>query len=131
VARVFKELGYIEQWGSGIQRIRAACLEWGLAEPRIREKGDFVDVEFYRPGFEAAVPDSAGYDQIAPDTLTVQECEVLVYVDEHDRVTTADVEMLLSVKARRAREVLKEMTEKGLLERRGSARSTFYMRAGE
>ena len=54
VARVFKELGYIEQWGSGIQRIRVACLDWGLAEPRIREKGDFVDVEFYRPGFEGA-----------------------------------------------------------------------------
>ncbi|MDP2832968.1 MAG: putative DNA binding domain-containing protein [Pseudomonadota bacterium] len=26
IARVFKELGYIEQWGSGIQRIKSACL---------------------------------------------------------------------------------------------------------
>ncbi|MEI7898831.1 MAG: RNA-binding domain-containing protein, partial [bacterium] len=42
IARVFKELGYIEQWGSGIQRIKSACLAQGLAEPRIREKGDFV-----------------------------------------------------------------------------------------
>jgi ATP-dependent DNA helicase RecG len=49
VARIFKELGYIEQWGSGIQRIKTACTAVGLAEPRIREKGDFVDVEFYRP----------------------------------------------------------------------------------
>ena len=49
VARIFKELGYIEQWGSGIQRIKTACTAIGLTEPRIREKGDFVDVEFYRP----------------------------------------------------------------------------------
>lgn len=55
IARVFKELGYIEQWGSGIQRIRAACLAQGLVEPQIQEKGDFVDVEFYRP-----LPDTAG-----------------------------------------------------------------------
>jgi hypothetical protein len=48
IARVFKELGYIEQWGSGIARIKGACEARGLAEPRIREKGDFVDVEFYR-----------------------------------------------------------------------------------
>ncbi|PZO13693.1 MAG: ATP-dependent DNA helicase [Leptolyngbya foveolarum] len=128
IARVFKALGYIEQWGSGIQRIRSACLAWRLAEPRIREKGDFVDVEFYRPEFEATVPDSAGYRQIVPDTLTVQESEVLGYVDEYSRVTTADVERLLSVKSRRAREVLKEMAEKELLEKRGSARSTFYVR---
>jgi ATP-dependent DNA helicase RecG len=49
IARVFKELGYIEQWGSGIQRMRSACLAMGLVEPRLREQGDFVDVEFYRP----------------------------------------------------------------------------------
>jgi len=60
IARVFKELGYIEQWGSGIQRIKSACLAQGLVEPRIREKGDFVDVEFYRPATAGAVPDSAG-----------------------------------------------------------------------
>jgi ATP-dependent DNA helicase RecG len=60
IARVFKELGYIEQWGSGIQRIKSVCLAQRLAEPRIREKGDFVDVEFYRP-----VPDSLFG---APDT---------------------------------------------------------------
>ena len=53
VARIFKELGYIEQWGSGIQRIKTACTAIGLTEPRIREKGDFVDVEFYRPVAEA------------------------------------------------------------------------------
>lgn len=55
IARVFKELGYIEQWGSGIARIKSACKAQGLTEPRIREKGDFVEVELYRP-----VPDSAG-----------------------------------------------------------------------
>jgi ATP-dependent DNA helicase RecG len=66
IARVFKELGYIEQWGSGIQRMRAACLAQGLAEPQIREKGDFVDVEFYRPGVKQAeaLPDTAGYRRI-------------------------------------------------------------------
>ena len=35
----------------------------------------------------------------------------------------------LSVKARRAREVLKSMVEKGLLERKGTARSTYYVKA--
>lgn len=70
VARVFKELGYIEQWGSGIQRMRAACLAQGLRAPLIREKGDFVDVEFYRSEIEdmEAPPDSARYRRIPPDS---------------------------------------------------------------
>ncbi len=48
LARVFKELGYIEQWGSGLSRIRELCLDAGNPKPVIKEVGDFVDIEFYR-----------------------------------------------------------------------------------
>jgi len=37
IARVFGELGYIEQWGSGIRRMTAACQEAGLDEPQLQE----------------------------------------------------------------------------------------------
>lgn len=34
---MFKELGLIEQWGSGIQRMTAACREAGLGPPEFEE----------------------------------------------------------------------------------------------
>jgi ATP-dependent DNA helicase RecG len=49
IANVFKELALIEQWGSGIARIKKSCLDIGLEEPKIVEMNDFVDVEFFRP----------------------------------------------------------------------------------
>lgn len=39
IGRVFHELGLIEQWGSGIQRMTAACREAGLDEPVLEEIG--------------------------------------------------------------------------------------------
>jgi predicted HTH transcriptional regulator len=39
VARVFHTLGLIEQWGSGIQRMVAACREAGTEAPRFEEIG--------------------------------------------------------------------------------------------
>ena len=39
IGRVFHELGLIEQWGSGIQRMTAACLTAGLACPILEEVG--------------------------------------------------------------------------------------------
>jgi ATP-dependent DNA helicase RecG len=48
VANVFKELGLIEQWGRGINRIISACKEHGLEPPRIAEKNDFFDMEIIR-----------------------------------------------------------------------------------
>lgn len=37
IGRVFHTLGLVEQWGSGIQRMRAACRDAGLAAPVFEE----------------------------------------------------------------------------------------------
>lgn len=37
IGRVFHSLGLIEQWGSGVQRMIAACRDAGLADPRFEE----------------------------------------------------------------------------------------------
>jgi ATP-dependent DNA helicase RecG len=39
IGRVFHALHLIEQWGSGIQRMTAACLDAGLEAPRLQEIG--------------------------------------------------------------------------------------------
>ncbi len=39
IGRVFHELGLIEQWGSGIQRMAAACRDAGIAPPELKEIG--------------------------------------------------------------------------------------------
>ena len=37
IGRVLRELGLIEQWGSGVQRMTAACRDAGLAPPAFEE----------------------------------------------------------------------------------------------
>ena len=39
IGRIFHELGLIEQWGSGVQRMTGACREAGLAPPQLEEIG--------------------------------------------------------------------------------------------
>lgn len=39
IGRVFHELGLVEQWGSGVQRMFAACRDAGLAAPVLEEVG--------------------------------------------------------------------------------------------
>jgi ATP-dependent DNA helicase RecG len=70
IANVFKELGLIEQWGSGIARIKKSCLDIGLDEPKIEEMNDFVDVEFFRPIVSESVgevSETTDYDRIVPN----------------------------------------------------------------
>jgi len=39
IGRIFHELGLVEQWGSGVQRMIAACRNAGLADPLFEEIG--------------------------------------------------------------------------------------------
>lgn len=48
IARVFRELGFIERWGSGVQRILSECYNAGLIEPRFEEIGMHFRVTFYK-----------------------------------------------------------------------------------
>lgn len=48
IARVFKQLNLVEQWGSGIARIKQYCQDTGVALPTLTETGDFIDWAFPR-----------------------------------------------------------------------------------
>jgi len=48
LGRVFHALGLIEQWGSGIQRMTAACREVGLDTPLLEEIGTHFRVSLHK-----------------------------------------------------------------------------------
>ena len=120
IARVFKELNYIEQWGTGIRRIRSSCQAAGLKEPQIEETGDFISINLFRKNF---------YD---PKTemkteYTVQEEEIIEYLKSgNGKITTREVTSILQVKERRARYVLNEMVGNDILEKVGRSSNTHY-----
>ncbi|MCP4405964.1 MAG: hypothetical protein GY801_52810 [bacterium] len=126
---MLKELNYIEQWGSGIKRISSSCLAKGLQEPRIRETGDFVDVELYRENAVAAerVSESIEEYRKGVGTISEQERAIVEVLEEHSRIRSKEVQALLQVKEARARRILKTMVDKGILEKRGRGKNTYYV----
>ncbi|MBK7001600.1 MAG: putative DNA binding domain-containing protein [Rhodoferax sp.] len=141
IARVFKELGYIEQWGSGLQRIKNTCLAQGLKAPRIREQGDFVDVEFYRPepgstgyaaGGDENRPDADDYGRLRTITDDWQKIDpmaahLLTYLLAHGQISRKQTTELLGLGKTKAHALLSSLLDKGLLERKGQGRSTCYV----
>lgn len=66
-------------------------------------------------------------DKVFENSLTQQQKIVLQFVAENGRITSHQAETLLAVKQRRARIILGEMVEQGMLERQGSYKSTVYV----
>lgn len=123
IARVFKELGFIEQWGSGIRRIISSCKEKGLKEPEILEKGDFVDVSLYRE------VESMKEMQITKDNDNINDnqASVLKYLYEYkNKLSTKEAANILGLSDRATRTVLSSMVEMNLLIRVDKGPQTHY-----
>jgi len=134
IANIFKELGLIEQWGSGINRIKTICKANGLQEPRIEEQNDFVDVELYR--MQNVKPDehrqpATDCDRLRPimadyDQLEIEEKKVLLYLLDNEKITRKEALELLGYGETKTKEILKTLLKKDLIERHGQGRNTHY-----
>jgi len=77
IGRVFHELGLVEQWGSGIQRMVAACRDAGLETPVFEELGIRFRVTLRTEQKQAPKLDALDRDILslvrAPDGLATRE----------------------------------------------------------
>ena len=102
IGRVFHELGLIEQWGSGIQRMTAACRDAGLAGPRLEELGTRFRVTLSLVKTESPRVGSA--DRIILDALDQARDAGL---------STQEVAHIIERSARTARTRLARLVESG------------------
>lgn len=111
IGRVFHELGLIEQWGSGVQRMTAACREAGLPEPEFEEIATRFRVTLWAtPTDEPLVDerDRAILEALADDATGGAG------------LRSSDVAAVLGVSTRTARTRLARLVARGLVLELGS-----------
>jgi predicted HTH transcriptional regulator len=102
IGRVFRELGLIEQWGSGLGRITSTCRNAGLAAPCFEELGTNFRVTLSGERVTAAVQ---------PEWQSA----LLAHLAREGRTTTQEAAKLWRISARNARGRLLAMVKSGLL----------------
>jgi predicted HTH transcriptional regulator len=108
IGRVFHELGLIEQWGSGIQRMTAACREAGLAPPALEEMGTRFRVTLLTARTGAPRVDDA--DQAILDAMAGDK-----------GLSTQEIAAAIELTARATRTRLLKLVERGLVREVGTS----------
>ncbi|WP_215224775.1 ATP-binding protein [Echinicola shivajiensis] len=139
LANVFKELGLIEQWGSGINRIINTCKSYGLQSPTIQEKNDYFDIEFIRPqitisskeSIEQNQPIRQNHERLRTITNDYERLEkekqtILLYLLEKGKISRKEATALLDLKNTKTYEILTEMVDQDLIKKQGKGRATYY-----
>ncbi|MFA5330795.1 MAG: helix-turn-helix domain-containing protein [Methanoregula sp.] len=119
IAQVLYDIGWIERWGSGIQKMNEACAQQGSPLPEFLEDQGFL-VEFPKSIFPR--------DYAAPAGLSEQQIRVVEFIKKHGKITNSQYQMLASVSKRQASEVLAGLETRGVITRVGkTGRGTHYI----
>lgn len=102
LARVFKELGLIEQWGTGVQRMLAACSAAGLPEPAFAEVG---------LRFRVTIPT----DPIAPAAFDAVERRIVDFLAAGEGRSTAEIAKHAGLSTRAIQHRLASLSERGVV----------------
>jgi predicted HTH transcriptional regulator len=101
IGRVFHELRLVEQWGSGIQRMTAACVDAGLPAPVFEEVGTHFRVVI------STVP------QQKP-RIDSRDRRILEALRTEETLSTAQIAKRIGMSARGTRTRLQSLVERGL-----------------
>jgi len=104
IGRVFRELGLIEQWGSGIGRMIEACSESGLQPPLFQEVGNSFKVTLFNK------PTTAPSKEEHKWRIQLNE-----YLLEHNEISTVHAARIWDVSDRAARARLRKLVTQGIL----------------
>lgn len=115
LANVFYRLQFIEAYGTGMQKIKKAYQN--------SKKAPLIEIS--DNAFKIILP-NINSNQPGKDAEDVEQI-ILEFIHKNGIVTRTDVETQFDVSASTATRILKRMTEKGLLKRKGNARGTKYV----
>lgn len=107
IARVFQELGLVEQWGSGVPRMMKACRDAGLADPELEE----IATQF-RVTLRMSVVGARPADET--------ERRIIEMLIGGDGMTTAVIAKAVGLSTRAVRTRLSRLVDRGLIAEIGS-----------
>ena len=111
----------VETWGRGIEKICEACKKHGVPMPEYTLHLEDIMVKFTPLGHQDILKDqNVLINVLINDPL---EKEVLSAIEENSHITQAQLSIKLNRSDRQIRRVLKELREKGIIERIGSRKS--------
>lgn len=127
IAEVFSRMKIIESWGTGIKRMFSSCKEYGIREPELLEIGDSFRVNLYRPSHNVVHQSSPKSSlKSSPKDVNQTQQKILDMILENSEITQTAMAEKLDITPRAVKKNIKELVEKGLVEREGSARKGYW-----
>ena len=125
LATLLSRCDYIEQMGTGIERMKDAAREAEVAEPEFEFSG-FFKVTFKRNATEISIDRQSAANRPQSATAADRELKVKMFIEKQGQVKVSDLTEIVELSEGRVRDLLCKMVSDGTLEKNGNNRYTYY-----
>lgn len=139
IANIFSQMGLVEAWGSGIERILNAAKEYGLPEPKFQEFDNMFRVELFRNNSMTELEKEAGEssekvrrrvgegsDIIRGYELSDTQKKIVNLLLYDRQLSAAKIAEQLGMGSRSIEKNIKKLKELGILIRHGSPKNGYW-----
>lgn len=112
---------FIEQWGTGTNRIIRECLNYNLPEPLFEEIAGNLVVTFRKSKFTV--------EYLKELNLNERQMKALNYLKANEKITRKEYSSLFKCSPRTAFDDLQAMMDKKIVKRKGKGKYTYYVMA--
>ena len=134
IANVFSQMGLIEAWGTGLQRIQNAAKEYGLPKVEFIEMPETFRVNLYRnisPTKTSQIPEIMSEnvgDNVGEKKINVGDSKLIILnmISQNSRISASEIAKNMYITQRTVERYIKELRKDGMLVRHGSARGGYW-----
>lgn len=119
ISETFFWIRYIEEVGTGTNKIIDWCKEWGLPEPNFEYLGSSVVITLIKSKLTDKYLE--GLD------LNEQETRITEHIKNNKKITSRDIQEMFDVSRVMANRYLKRMIKLSIIERKGIGKSIYYV----
>lgn len=122
IGKCFFLIKFIEEWGTGTNRIVEECLKHGLPEPLFEDITESLVIIFRKSKLTEEFLESL--------ELNKRQKKVIECLKEYKKITSKEYSNMFKITERMARNDLKKLADKKVIERKGvSDKMTYYVLA--
>lgn len=119
IAKQFFWVKYIEEVGTGTNKIIEKCFDWGLPEPEFKCTGTSLVVTLWKTKLTD--------EYLAALDLNERQRKIINYLKKNNRITSKECAELFSITERTARRDLRSLVDEKILIQAGTGKkSTYY-----
>ncbi len=115
IAKMFKEVGSIEKYGSGIARVKKECQQHGIFEPTFEE---------FQHGFKVTLHKETTQEttqEIEPKTSTREK--ICHLIEDNKKITRIELAQTIGVSEDAIKQQLAKLKSEGIIQRVGSTKA--------